>query len=160
MRTERARLSTLSDDMPGKLPPQPGDGPLGRPNPELRRIYDQINDLRKERWAASRRSAGHCTPQAEIRLDPQRYIDLPPSSSAASIESACGVWAYLRLTGRTKWKCAAHRPHEVEMCGSQAARSGNVDWSGVGVDVTAVRKRRRRRMFSADGSLALQLVAL
>ena len=48
MRAERARLSTLTDDMPGKLPPQPGDGPLGRPNPELRRIYDQINDLRKE----------------------------------------------------------------------------------------------------------------
>ena len=48
MRTERASLSTLTDDLPGKLPPQPGDGPLGRPNPELRRIYDQINDLRKE----------------------------------------------------------------------------------------------------------------
>ena len=48
MRAERARLSTLTDDMPGKLPPQLGDGPLGRPNPELRRIYDQINDLRKE----------------------------------------------------------------------------------------------------------------
>ena len=31
MRAERARLSTLSDDMPGKLPPQPGDGSLGRP---------------------------------------------------------------------------------------------------------------------------------
>ena len=38
IRAERARLSTLTDDMPGKLPPQPGDGPLGRPNPELRRI--------------------------------------------------------------------------------------------------------------------------
>ena len=48
IRTERARLNKLADDMPGKLPPQPGDGPLGRPNPELRQIYDQINDLRKE----------------------------------------------------------------------------------------------------------------
>ncbi len=48
IRAERARLSALTDDMPGKLPPQPGEGPLGRPNPELRRIYDRINDLRKE----------------------------------------------------------------------------------------------------------------
>ncbi|MCY3734372.1 MAG: hypothetical protein OXG42_08840 [Chloroflexi bacterium] len=48
IRAERARLNKLADDMPGKLPPQTGEGPLGRPNPELRRIYDQINDLRKE----------------------------------------------------------------------------------------------------------------
>ena len=48
MRAERARLNLLADDLPGKLPPQPGDGPLGRPNPELRQIYDRINDLRKE----------------------------------------------------------------------------------------------------------------
>ena len=46
IRAERARLNQLADDMPGKLPPQPGEGPLGRPN--LRQIYDQINDLRKE----------------------------------------------------------------------------------------------------------------
>lgn len=48
IRVERARLNKLADDMPGKLPPQAGEGPLGRPNPELRQIYDQINDLRKE----------------------------------------------------------------------------------------------------------------
>ena len=48
IRAERARLNKLADDLPGKLPPEPGRGPLGPPNPELRRIYDRINDLRKE----------------------------------------------------------------------------------------------------------------
>ena len=51
MRAERARLNLLADDLPGRLPPRPGDGPLGPGNPELRRIYDRINDLRKEMLA-------------------------------------------------------------------------------------------------------------
>lgn len=48
IRAERERLNRLADDLPARLPPRPGDGPLGPGNPELRRIYDQINDLRKE----------------------------------------------------------------------------------------------------------------
>lgn len=48
IRAERARLNKLADDMPGRLQPRPGDGPLGPGNPELREIYDRINDLRKE----------------------------------------------------------------------------------------------------------------
>ncbi len=48
IRAERARLNKLADDLPGRLPARPGDGPLGPGNPELREIYDQINDLRKE----------------------------------------------------------------------------------------------------------------
>ena len=48
IRAERARLNKLADDLPGRLPPGPNDGPLGPGNPQLREIYDQINDLRKE----------------------------------------------------------------------------------------------------------------
>ena len=47
MRAERKRLNELADTLPGRLPPQPGQT-LGPGNPELRRIYDRINDLRKE----------------------------------------------------------------------------------------------------------------
>ena len=45
IRAERARLNKLADDLPGKLPADSGAGPG---NQELRNIYDQINDLRKE----------------------------------------------------------------------------------------------------------------
>lgn len=47
MRAERKRLNELADTLPGRLPPEPGQ-PIGPGNPELRRIYDRINDLRKE----------------------------------------------------------------------------------------------------------------
>lgn len=47
MRAERKRLNELADTLPGRLPPEPGQ-PTGPGNPELRRIYDRINDLRKE----------------------------------------------------------------------------------------------------------------
>ena len=45
IRKERARLNELADSMPGKLPAAAG---AGEGNPELRGIYDRINDLRKE----------------------------------------------------------------------------------------------------------------
>ena len=47
MRAERARLNVEADSMPGRLPPGPGQV-IGPGNPELRRVYDRINDLRKE----------------------------------------------------------------------------------------------------------------
>lgn len=47
IRAERARLNLEADRLPGRLPPPPGE-PIGPGNPELRRIYDRINDLRKE----------------------------------------------------------------------------------------------------------------
>ena len=47
MRAERARLNIEADSMPGRLPPGSGQA-IGPGNPELRRVYDRINDLRKE----------------------------------------------------------------------------------------------------------------
>lgn len=47
MRAERKHLNELADTLPGRLPPEPGQA-VGPGNPELRRIYDRINDLRKE----------------------------------------------------------------------------------------------------------------
>ncbi len=47
IRAERAQLNQQADSLPGRLPPGPGQT-LGPGNPELRRIYDRINDLRKE----------------------------------------------------------------------------------------------------------------
>lgn len=47
MRAERKQLNELADTLPGRLPPEPGQS-VGPGNPELRRIYDRINDLRKE----------------------------------------------------------------------------------------------------------------